>query len=118
MSDNPFMTRGSDSGRKAEKHLARRIKGDLQPASGAIASAKGDLTKKTSSATFLIENKTTVGSSMSLKQEWTHKIYQEALEVNKLPALAFQFVRPNGTSEKKDRWVAVPETVFLELIGD
>jgi hypothetical protein len=47
-----------------------------------------------------------------------YKVYQEALDVGKSPALSFQFVNMQGKSEKKDRWVAIPEHIFRELLGD
>lgn len=99
-------------GRKAETSLAMRLGGTQRPGSGALAGAKGDVTI----GDFLLENKSSQGASFSVKQEHFHKIYQEALEVSKNPALAFQFVDSQGKSEKRDRWVAIPEALFCELI--
>ena len=93
------------------------MKGALQPGSGALAGAKGDI-KKDGPIPLLIENKTTLNASYTLKQDVLHKIYQEALESNRTPALAIQFVRTNGASEKRDRWVMIPESTFNELTGD
>ena len=120
---NPFLRRinNRDSGhhgRKAEGSLAKRIKGTQQPGSGALAGAKGDVKKDTSSFSFLVENKTSKGESMTLQKEWTLKIYQEAIEVGCIPALAFQFTTDSGKSEKRERWVAIPEHIFKELIDD
>lgn len=92
--------------------MAKRVGGTLQPGSGAMDGAKGDLKV----GAFLVENKSTKGASFSLKQDWALKIYQEALEQNKIPALAFQFVRGNGQSEKRDRWVCIPEHIWKELV--
>lgn len=123
MSGNPFLRRinNRDSGfhgRKAEGSLAKRIKGTQQPGSGALAGAKGDVKKNTSSFSFLVENKTTKGESMTLQKEWLLKIYQEALEQERTPALALQFTNEAGKSEKRERWVAIPESVWLELVGE
>lgn len=100
-------------GRKAEEKTAKRLKGTLTPASGALAGAKGDM----SVGDFLVENKATVSEAYSLKMSVLLKIYQEALEVGKKPALAVQFTSLTGTSEKRGRWVCIPEDVFNELIG-
>lgn len=118
MTISPFMRRlnkrdSGHHGRKAEESLAKRVGGTLQPGSGALDGAKGDVKV----GDFLMENKSTQGASLSLKQDWALKIYQEALEQNKNPALSIQFVRGNGQSEKRDRWVMITEAMFLELIG-
>lgn len=103
------------AGRKAEVSLSKRIRAELRPGSGAIDSAKGDMTK----ADFLIENKSAVHSaSFSVRRDHLHKIYQEALELGKSPALAFQLVNSGGQSDKRDRWVCIPEHLFQEMVGD
>ena len=110
---SPFMNRGNPkdkgaAGRKAEGSIAKRLKGELRPGSGALDGAKGDMLLASPSFTFLMENKTTLGESFSVKKEWVLKIYQEALETNKTPALSFQFVDALGKSDKRERWGAVP----------
>lgn len=118
---SPFMRRVKERGtmghgRKAEDSFARRVRGNLQPASGAMAGAKGDVVKDTSSFSFLVENKATKTKTMSIQRDWCLKIYQEALEQDKVPALAFQFTTDAGHSEKRERWVAVPEHIWKELV--
>ncbi len=88
--------------------------GTPTPGSGALAGAKGDVRK----GDFLLENKSSQSDSFSVKKDHLHKIYQEALESAKTPGLCFQFVSPTGVSQKKDRWVCIPETVFQDLIGE
>lgn len=115
-SGNPLFDRGNPRdkgahGRKAEKKTAKRLGGKLQPGSGALDGAKGDFTVNR----FLIENKATEDESFTLKQSWLLKIYSEALACGKVPALSFQFVRPSGQSETRDRWVAIPEHLFKDL---
>lgn len=122
MSDSPFLRRlnkrdSGHHGRVAEKKLAQRIGGRLQPGSGALAGAKGDV-KVEAKLDLLMENKSTSGATFTMKQEWTRKIYQEALESNRTPALSFQFTNEAGKSEKCDRWVCLPEHIFLELISE
>lgn len=116
---SPYMDRVArrnvgHNGREAEKSLSKRIGGKLTPASGAMVGAKGDMSK----GEFLIEAKATQNDSMSLKKSWCHKIYQEALEKTKRPAIAIAFTNDSGRSEKRDRWVMLTESDYLELIGD
>jgi hypothetical protein len=101
------------AGRRAEKAAASRLGAVQRPGSGVIDGAKGDYEV----GDFLMENKSSQGESFSIKQAQLHKIYQEALERTKVPALAFQFVNSQGQSEKRDRWVCVPEAVWKELVG-
>ncbi len=114
----PYLRRGMSkdkgvAGRKAETSLASRLGGKQTPGSGALSGAKGDV--KVSN--FLIENKSSTTKSFSVQQATLHKIYQEALEVSLNPAMSFQFVNDQGKSEKRDRWVCIPEAMFQELMG-
>lgn len=118
MSANPVFTRLSspkigEHGRSAEKLAAKRLGARQTPASGALASAKGDFEKDG----FLIENKATTSGSYSLSQEVWLKIYNEALAVGKNPALAVQFVTPSGSSRRDSRMVVIPEWLFQEVFG-
>lgn len=92
--------------------------GTLQPGSGALDGAKADVKKDTQAYSILMESKATKGASITLQKDWLAKVYQEALEANRVPALAFAFTSDSGASAKKDRWVAVPEHIFQQLIGD
>lgn len=115
----PYLARGNKggsgaAGRKAEKALATRLKGQQTPGSGALAGAKGDVHV----GQFLFENKSSTSDSFSVKKDVLLKIYHEALEVGKKPALSFQFVNSEGKSDKRSRWVCIPEHLFDELMGD
>lgn len=101
------------AGRVAEKSLAKRLGGTATPGSGAKEGAKGDV----KAGDFLVENKTSTNDSFGVKKDHLFKIYQEALEIGKHPALSFQFVSSEGKSAKRDRWVCIPESVFLEFLG-
>jgi hypothetical protein len=101
-------------GRKAEKVAAKRMGAVLRPGSGLLDGAKGDYEL----GKFLIENKTSQSASFTVKQAVLHKVYQEALERSKNAAMAFQFINEHGDSEKRDRWVCLPEHLFLQLIGE
>lgn len=114
--DSPFTRRiaarnKGHNGRVAETDLSKRIGGRLRPGSGNMEGAKGDVV----TAEYLVENKATQSDSMSLKSDWLRKIYQEALEAGKVPALAIQFTNEAGKSEKRERWVMVPESHWREL---
>ena len=85
---NPYLDRLSsrDSGhhgRVAEKKAAKRMGGTQKPGSGSLPGAKGDIDLPE----FLVENKATLAKSYSLKLDTLLKVYQEALEVGKSPAL-------------------------------
>lgn len=101
------------AGRAAEKLTSKRLGASLTPGSGSLAGAKGDMEK----GDFLIENKSSLSDSFSIKKDHLYKIYQEALESAVNPALTFQFVNADGKSERRDRWVVIPESVFQELIS-
>lgn len=100
-------------GRKAETKIAKRLGATQTPGSGSLEGAKADMSK----GDFLIENKSSLNDSFSVKKDQLYKIYQEALEISKTPALSFQFVNSEGQSQKKDRWVMMPESAFLEFLG-
>jgi hypothetical protein len=116
---NPYLMRVTKKdtgkhGREAEKRLAKRIGGTLTPGSGALAGAKADVKK----GEFLIESKATNKESMTLKREWLLKVYQEALETTKNPAVAISFTNDQGQSMRRDRWIMIPEHVWHEIVGD
>lgn len=113
---NPFMKRLQEnrigkSGRKSEKHTAKRLNGNLKPASGAMPSAKGDMEL----AAFLVEAKSTVKDSISLKKEWLDKISSEALSINKYPAVSITFTTEDGKPRHRGAWMLISEDTFLQL---
>ena len=81
-------------------------------ASGAMIGVKGDIDLDD----FLVENKSTVNGSMSLKLQWLQKISHEALGRSKRPALAIQFTDAKGDPLKNGSYVMVSERDFQELI--
>ncbi len=100
-----------DVGRRSERQVARRLGARLQPASGAIQEAKGDMT----TPMFLVEAKATERDSYSLKLDTLAKVAQEALSVAKEPALTITFVTGDGRPRPYGRWVMLPERLFKEL---
>jgi hypothetical protein len=114
MTDNPLMKRlerRPEHGQKAEKRAGTRLGGRLQPGSGCSPNNKGDI--KTDH--FLVESKSTINGSLSLKHEWLRKISGEAIAISREPALIVQFVDAQGRTVPDGGWVMVPERVFKEL---
>lgn len=112
---NPFerrMGRIGKSGRKAEKRTVKRLGAKEQLASGATAGLKGDMALEHA----LIENKSTVNASFSVKHAHLAKIAREAAADGKAPALAFQFTHPNGIPLPYGAWVMLPEWLYMELL--
>ena len=65
--------------KKQEAESAKLFGGRVQPASGALATAKGDVRTKE----FLIENKYTEKEKYALKYEILDKIWKEAVRESK-----------------------------------
>ena len=104
-----FDPKSTDKMRKSqaqEARTAKAINGQRTPGSGAFAGHKGDVI----SDDFLVECKMTVKKSISLKSAWLAKIYREAVEKGKYPALHIT------VEESGQDWIAVPLTVFESLL--
>jgi hypothetical protein len=95
-------------GRKAEAKTAKRQKGQLTRASGAMTHGKGDIVLDE----FVCENKSTQANTLAISHRWLAKISREALEQKKKPALTIQFTDSMGNPEKFGDWVMIPESVF------
>jgi hypothetical protein len=100
------------SGRRSEARLARRLQGRLQPASGAMAGAKGDV----SLPAVLLEAKSTTGGMLPVRHAWLAKIAREARAAGKIPALGITFTTGDGRPLPDGAWVAVPEWLFDEKL--
>ena len=114
---NPYLKRmaaksKSAHGLKSEKRLSKTFKGaKLQPGSGAIDGAKGDIRI----SKFLIESKSTINESYSLKHEILQKIGREALDVNSHPALTVSFTDKDGKAKPQGDWILLPLYAFHEM---
>jgi hypothetical protein len=123
MSDNPYMRRAAarnigDAGRTSEKRVAKTLGARLQPASGAMASAKGDM-KIQRKTKFLAESKSTTADTLKVDLAWLMKVTAEALSQNAQPLLTISFVTPEGKLRGlREDWVCMPRHVFDELTGD
>lgn len=114
MTENPFLKRRNrnkigKSGRSSEQKLTKKLGGRQTPGSGNQVGAKGDAKV----GQFLIEMKSTVNDSFTLKREVLAKIAGEAMQQNKYPALTVSFVQGNGQPRSGDsEWVLVPLKQF------
>lgn len=105
---------GQIQSRKQERRIVKSLKeiglqARQQMASGAMWFAKSDVI----SDMFQIEAKTKAkpSKSITLKSEWFDKIHQEALMVNKIPALVFSF------GDNVDYFV-LRDRDFLEIVEE
>ena len=108
---------GSKKSRKAienkrEQDLADKMGGFRRPASGAFAGMKGDV----SLDKFLLDSKSTVGELLSVGRKDVMKITREAEGDDKCPALVLSWINMSPTVERE--WVALPLSVFMELINE
>lgn len=93
---------------RQEKRSAKRIGGDVQPASGA-GSSKGDVRKAFDTR---MECKLTRARSFSLKLSELEKIEQEAGSEKPVFEIEFQGVYPHK------RYVVIPGWLYDQLTGD
>jgi len=99
-------------GNIAEKKLNKRLQGRQTLASGALVFDKADIKV----GGFRIESKSTVNNSMSVKFGWLNKVSGEALDHLEYPALALQFVLPDGSIRRNGGWVCIKESEFTEYL--
>ena len=110
---NPLLNRTArigESGRKSEKRVARSAGARLQPASGSMIGAKGDMRK----GNWLTEAKSTTAGQMALKLSWLEKINDEAMAKGLNPALTVSFVTGDG-SARGTEWVLIRRADFQEI---
>lgn len=92
-----------------ENRVAKKTKGTKQKASGAKLLHKGDVL----SGKYLVEAKTSGKKSIRVNQSWLEKISAEAMQTNKIPALALGF--PNMSIPHDRDWVLIPMKEFVKL---
>jgi hypothetical protein len=94
-----------------EERTAKLTGGERVAGSGCSTrrKKKGDVTTRL----FRVEDKTTEGSSLSVKREWLEKIAGEAVDNRQLPALTFGF-DDNGSG--REDWMAFQATTAAKLI--
>ena len=102
-----------DAGRASEKNLSKDLGGSLTRGSGS-GNEKGDV--KVSG--FLIEAKSTVNKSMSVKLDWLNKIVNEAIMTDREPGFSIRFTNDRGDVMQNGDWVAVPRRVWEDLVED
>lgn len=105
-----FAKSGTDHEALQNKRLDRKLGGVPIPGSGRFSGAKGD---RELDGVFKIEEKATKAQSISIKRSFLDKIYKEARQQDKEPALAFSFLE--GKSSGPSDWIAVPVELFREM---
>lgn len=100
-------------GKLYEGFAAKKMGARMQPASGAMVGAKGDLTVRE----YLIESKSTTNASLAIQLAWLVKITEESQAKGMTPALLMSFVLPTGRPKPNacSEWVAVPLPIWQEL---
>jgi hypothetical protein len=95
----------------SRRHEASVAFGRVQPASGALPGAKGDVRSRD----YLTECKTTERGSLGLKVEWLRKIAREAAEANRTPTMALEF-QVIGEPGVPREWMLIPMGEFRRLV--
>lgn len=101
------------AGRKAEKHTLAKMDAQPTPNSGASGS-KGD----GALPGFLMECKSTIHKSISVKREHLSKITGEAHAAGVNPCLAIIFTDGSGKPVREGTWICIPQEVFEELTDE
>jgi len=121
MGSNPYLDRLANAGtnahgKKSEKLVAKKMGAKLHPNSGAMRGAKSDA----SLPNFRLEMKSTTGKVLPLELAWLVKIAQEALAHGQTPIVPLAFVDAQGKPRMKQyaEWVAMPMSVFKEIVGE
>lgn len=105
-------------GKVSEQRIGKGLQALMRPASGALDGCKGDMVVNVSAnLSLLIEAKSTVNHSISLKKEWMDKIRNEAVSEGKCPLITLSFVNKfGGKQDNNSDWVAMPEYVLKALL--
>ena len=96
--------------KEQNKRLDRSIGGTATPGSGRLSGYKGD---RELDGEFKIEEKATRAQSIAIRRKVLEKIYKEARQQNKEPALAISFLE--GKSPAPSDWIAIPVELFREM---
>lgn len=100
-----------NAGQKSETKTAKRLGAKQVAGSGAMEGNKADLHL----SNHLIECKSTVKDSFSVKLAVLRKIVTEAREAAKTPVLHVAFTHETGAPVKDGTWVMMREADYKEL---
>ena len=111
---NPLLERygRQNTGSLAEKKAAKRLGGSSTLASGALDFDKGDYEL----GDLLVDSKSTVNKSISLKRDWLDKISKEAHGKQLIGAVHLQFTDQRGEPVKNGSWFVIPEGLMRSLL--
>lgn len=93
-----------------EKEIAEMLGGFAQPASGALAHAKGDIKLDN----FLLDSKETEAAQITIRGLDLTKICREAFEIHRHPGLFVTIKQIAGTTPNE--WVMIPAELFAEML--
>jgi len=96
--------------KRQNKVLDKSVGGSLTPASGALDGAKGD---RELDGNLKIEQKATDKKSISIKFDWLEKIYREARQQGKEPALIFSYLKIKSIAPTD--WAVMPVSLFKRM---
>ena len=96
--------------KQQNRRLDKSLGGEPTPASGRFAGYKGD---RELGDGFKIEEKSTRAQSIAIRRKVLEKIYKEAKQQDKEPALSISFLE--GKSPAPSDWIAVPVPLFREM---
>lgn len=91
---------------KKEKKFAKKYGGKVQPCSGRLPIAKGDIKLDD----FLLEYKHTQGKQYTLRFDILEKIQSEAISIGKNSGLVVDF------SEYGEKYIIIKEEIFQALL--
>ena len=105
-------------GKTSEKRVAKKLGARLQPNSGAVSGAKGDMRLERRSFRFRTEAKSTVKDTIPLDLGWLSKIGHEARSAGEIPMVTVSFVTPEGKprTEINPEWVCIPMWALQTLL--
>jgi hypothetical protein len=113
-------TFNKSAGILSELRTGKRLKANLVPASGAVEGLKGDLyiPGDPDKPTQMVECKSTVKDSLSLKLSWLYKVVREARDVGMRPVMSLSFTTEDGRPRRGGTWICLPEADYQELMDD
>lgn len=98
------------AGQEAERRVIKKIGAVPQPASGAFPGMPQDGIK----GKFLIQIKSTIKKSISVKREWLDSLTEDSIMRDKIPTLIVRF-DDDGTIIAPEDWVAIPLSDFERI---
>lgn len=97
-----------------ERRVASRLNAETVPGSGSGSRHKGDVNRH-KQGDYLIECKSTIHESLSVKGKWLTKISNEARAIGQRPALQIE-IMGHSDPMTEPLWVMIPMSDYQRLI--